>query len=289
MFGSSQPGTSVAPSPGDALRTRSGPGIAIDHVSKRFFHKGRPVPALKDVSLSVPPGEFLSLIGPSGCGKSTLLRLIGGLLAPDTGEVRIGDATPAEARAAKCFGLVPQAPALLPWRNVLDNVTLLRDVGRSPVRRRKHASVGAGADQARDPLMLLEQVGLAQFAQSLPKELSGGMQQRVSLVRAFVLGAPILLMDEPFAALDEITRNAMRYQLLEVWGQTNTTVVFVTHSIAEAIILSDRVVTMAARPGRVAATEQIRLPRPRTEDMEDSQQFAEHAQRVKTSLRESWA
>jgi len=288
VTGGSRPVASVASLPAQTPSGR-GPGIAVDHVSKRFFHKGRPVPALRDVSLSVPPGEFLSLIGPSGCGKSTLLRIIGGLIAPDSGEVRIGDSTPADARAAKCFGLVPQAPALLPWRTVLDNVTLLRDVGRSPFRRPNHGPEEARDNSARDPLALLEQVGLAQFAQSLPKELSGGMQQRVSLVRAFVLGAPILLMDEPFAALDEMTRNAMRYQLLDVWGHTSTTVVFVTHSIPEAVILSDRVVTMAARPGQVAATEAITLPRPRTEAMEDSPEFAAHARRVKASLRESWA
>jgi NitT/TauT family transport system ATP-binding protein len=268
-------------------REASGAAIVLDHVHKHFFHNGRPVVALQDVSLTVAAGEFVSVIGPSGCGKSTLLRVIGGLLAPDGGSVRIDGATPDDARAAKCFGLVPQTPALLPWRSVADNVTLLRDVGRPPWRRR--ASAGALADDAaRDPARLLEQVGLTSFATSLPKELSGGMQQRVSLVRAFALGAPILLMDEPFAALDEITRDAMRYQLLDVWSQTKTTVVFVTHSIPEAVILSDRVITMAARTGRVAASEQITLARPRSEDMEDSDEFTLHARRVRTSLRASW-
>lgn len=285
---SSPSSASAAHAPG-ASSAAGGPGIEIDHVSKRFFHKQMPVQALSDVSLAVPPGEFVSLLGPSGCGKSTLLRIVGGLLAPDAGVVRIGDVSPAQARAAKRFGLVPQTPALLPWRSVLDNVTLLRDIGRPPFRRFKRAPTDAVEDRGVDPLTLLEQVGLAQFAHSLPKELSGGMQQRASLVRAFVLGASILLMDEPFAALDEITRSAMRYLLLRVWEQTNTTVVFVTHSIAEAIMLSDRVVTMAGRPGRVAAIEQVRLPRPRAEEMEDSPEFAEHARRVKASLREAWS
>ncbi|MFZ0059177.1 MAG: ABC transporter ATP-binding protein [Acidimicrobiales bacterium] len=266
----------------------AGAGIVLDHVQKHFFHNGRPVVALRDVSLSVTAGEFVSVIGPSGCGKSTLLRIIGGLIAPDGGSVRIDDATPDEARAAKRFGLVPQTPALLPWRSVVENVTLLRDVGRPPWPLRAGSRVAIPDDPTRDPMALLEQVGLAPFAKSLPKELSGGMQQRVSLVRAFALGAPILLMDEPFAALDEITRDTMRYQLLDVWSETRTTVVFVTHSIAEAVVLSDRVITMAARPGRVAAVEQIELARPRTEDMEDSDQFTLHAHRVRTSLRASW-
>ncbi|MGD0742578.1 MAG: ABC transporter ATP-binding protein [Acidimicrobiales bacterium] len=266
----------------------AGAAVVLDHVHKHFFHDGRPVIALADVSLSVAAGEFVSVIGPSGCGKSTLLRIIGGLLAPDGGRVRIDDSTPGEARAAKRFGFVPQTPALLPWRTVADNVTLLRDVGRRPWRRSARSARDTSGNPPRDAMALLAQVGLAPFAESLPRELSGGMQQRVSLVRAFALGSPILLMDEPFAALDEITRDAMRYQLLEVWGQTKTTVVFVTHSIPEAVILSDRVVTMAARPGRVASLEEVTLPRPRTEDMEDSDVFSAHAHRVRTALRASW-
>ncbi len=265
---------------------RAAPGITISGASKRFFHKGLPVQALRKVDLDIPGGEFISLIGPSGCGKSTLLRIIGGLVAPDAGSVRIGEMSADEARVAKLFGLVPQAPCLLPWRSVMENVTLLRDLGRSGRRRGRSGEV---APAGRNPVELLEKVGLRAFANSLPKELSGGMQQRVSLVRAFALGVPILLMDEPFAALDEITRNAMRYQLLEIWAETNTTVVFVTHSIAEAVILSDRVVTMAARPGRVAAVEHISLPRPRTEEMEFTEAFTEHAHNVRSALRDGWA
>lgn len=275
----------VAP-PADGS-VRSAPDIALSGLRKRFFHKGVAVQALRDVDLDIPAGQFVSLIGPSGCGKSTLLRIIGGLVAPDAGEVRIGTQSADAARAAKLFGLVPQAPCLLPWRSVLDNVTLLRDLGGSGLRRRGRPAAAGGA--GRDPVELLDKVGLRGFANSLPKELSGGMQQRVSLVRAFALGVPILLMDEPFAALDEITRNAMRYQLLEIWRETNTTVIFVTHSIAEAVILSDRVVTMAARPGRVAAIEEITLPRPRTEEMEFTERFTEHAHNVRTALRAGWA
>lgn len=263
-----------------------GPSIAIRRVSKQFAHKNGIVQALSDVELDIPPGEFVSFIGPSGCGKSTLLRIIGALMQPESGEVVIGSSTPQAARAAKCFGLVPQTPALLPWRTVLENVTLLEDVGKSALRRR--GKDAPSADGSRDPLALLNEVGLADFVGALPKQLSGGMQQRVSLVRAFVLGAPILLMDEPFAALDAITRNAMRYQLLDIWGHTRTTVVFVTHSIDEAVMLSDRVVTMASRPGRVAAIEEITLPRPRTEDAEESPQFIHHAKQIKAALRGGW-
>lgn len=205
----------------------------------------------------------------------------------DSGEVRIGGATPQQMRAAKAFGFVPQSPSLLPWRTVLENVTLLRDVG---VSRRRRRTTGAAPEQAaRDPRELLNQVGLGAFCDSRPKMLSGGMQQRVSLVRAFALGAPILLMDEPFAALDEITRDAMRYQLLDIWSRSSSTVVFVTHSVAETVMLSDRVVTMAARPGRVAASEAITLPRPRVEDMEFSPEFTEHAHQIRTALREGWS
>jgi len=282
-----------APPTGSATTAAAAEGaiggrIVVDGVHKHFFHDDRAVVALRDVSLSVAAGEFLSVIGPSGCGKSTLLRVIGGLVAPDRGSVRIDDATPDEARAAKRFGFVPQTPALLPWRSVLGNVTLLRDVGRRRERTRGDATPAPPEDRGRDAMALLEKVGLARFAGSLPRELSGGMQQRVSLVRAFALAPPILLMDEPFAALDEFTRDAMRYQLLDIWSQTNTTVVFVTHSISEAVILSDRVITMAAQPGRVASVEAIMLPRPRSEDMEDSDLFTKHAHRVRTTLRASW-
>ena len=271
-----------------APESATGGRIVVDGVHKHFFHDDRPVVALRDVSLSVAAGEFVSVIGPSGCGKSTLLRVIGGLVAPDGGSVRIDDATPDEARAAKRFGFVPQTPALLPWRSVLGNVTLLCDVGRRRERTRGDATPAPPGDRGRDAIALLEKVGLARFAGSLPRELSGGMQQRVSLVRAFALAPPILLMDEPFAALDEFTRDAMRYQLLDIWSQTKATVVFVTHSISEAVILSDRVITMAARPGRVASVEEITLPRPRSEDMEDSDLFTTHAHRVRTALRASW-
>jgi NitT/TauT family transport system ATP-binding protein len=251
-------------------------GIRLDGVSKRFERRGQTVQALAEIALDVAEGEFVTLIGPSGCGKSTLLRIIGGLLPHDAGSVTIGRCSPDEARREKHFGFVPQAPALLPWRTVLDNVTLLGELNRG--NDRPH--------HAPDPLQLLAQVGLADFATAHPAELSGGMQQRVALARAVALGAPVLLMDEPFAALDEITRADMRYLLLDVWERTGATCVFVTHSIDEAVILSDRVAILAPRPGRVVRLESIDLPRPRRPGIEDLPGFHAHVSSIRRTLHE---
>jgi NitT/TauT family transport system ATP-binding protein len=194
------------------------------------------------IDLTVDAGEIVTVLGPSGCGKTTLLRMIAGLLEPSSGTITIAGETPEHTRAAKRIGFVPQAPALLPWRTVRDNARLLLDLNskRSP----KQPSV--------DVDDLLDVVGLADFANQRPHELSGGMQQRVGLVRAFALDAPLLLMDEPFAALDEITRTDMRHLLNRLREPHGTTVIFVTHSIDEAVFLSDRVAVMSPRPGRVA-------------------------------------
>lgn len=253
--------------------------VSISGVHKVFRSRGTAVEALRSVDLDIRAGEFVSLLGPSGCGKSTLLRVIGGLIEPDVGTVTVGGLTPNTARRMKRFGLVPQASSLVPWATVDRNVRFLsslesrRDVGHAPL----------SDDEIDD---LIDTVGLSKFRKSYPHELSGGMQQRVSLVRGFALGAPVLLMDEPFAALDEITRSDMRYLLLELWERTGTSVVFVTHSISESVILSDRVVVMAARPGRIAAVESISLPRPRTPEMEDAHDFHEHARVLRTHLKE---
>jgi NitT/TauT family transport system ATP-binding protein len=266
----SAPATDLAP--GDAQ-------IRINGVGKVFSRRGRSTEALRDVHLDIRHGEFISLLGPSGCGKSTLLRLIGGLVERDTGSITVDGTAPATARSEKLFGLVPQAPALLPWHSVAKNARLLTSVHRR----------GNGPSVLDDAQIdaLLDTVGLAAFVHSLPHELSGGMQQRVSLVRAFALGAPILLMDEPFAALDEITRADMRYLLLDLWTRTGATIVFVTHSVSEAVILSDRVAVMAPRPGRIVSVEGIDLPRPRTPDMEDAPEFHEHVRRLRAELRSS--
>ena len=255
------------------------PPITLAHVAKTYHGRGRdPVEALLGVDLDVAAGEFVSLLGPSGCGKSTLLRIIGGLETPAAGAVAIGAVGPDAARAARQFGLVPQAPALVPWKTVWHNVRFLSRLHRG---RATHAPLPDA-----DVRALLATVGLAAFEDAYPHELSGGMQQRVSLVRGFALGAPILLMDEPFAALDELTRADMRYLLLDLWGRTATTVVFVTHSVTEAVILSDRVVVMAPRPGRIAQVRAIPLARPRTPDVEDAPAFHELVRVLRADLRE---
>lgn len=258
--------------------------ISARGVEKHFTHGDARVDALRDLSFDVGRGEFLSVIGPSGCGKSTMLRIIGGLMRADSGAVSVAGRDPEAARAAKLFGLVPQAPALLPWRNVLDNVTLLTEV-KGPRRNRPRGHLAGRNAPSKHAIELLELVGIAEFARSHPRELSGGMQQRVSLVRAFSLGAPILLMDEPFASVDEITRDRMRYMLLDLWQQSDATVVFVTHSIREAVMLSDRVMTFTSRPGTIAEVEVIKLPRPRREEMEESPEFLEHVAKIRRVLR----
>lgn len=216
------------------------------------------------------------MIGPSGCGKSTLLRLIGGLLQPTAGRVEVAGATPAEAQRRKAIGYAFQDASLLPWRTVLANVALPLQVNRREGRRR-------------DPHELLDLVGLSEFETYYPRELSGGMQQRVALARALVFEPRLLLMDEPFGALDELTRRAMRYELLRIWqagdgANSRKTVVFVTHSISEAITLSDRVVVMSAAPGTVRAIIDIDLPRPRDEHMETQPAFLEYVVRLRRLL-----
>jgi NitT/TauT family transport system ATP-binding protein len=244
--------------------------IELRAVAKRFGE----VAALDPIDLDVASGEFVTLLGPSGCGKTTLLRIIAGLEEPSDGQVRVDGEAPAVARQGKRIGFVPQAPALLPWRTVRKNATLLRQVNRRV----------AVPSAAPDPVELLHEVGLEGFLDALPHELSGGMQQRVALVRAFALGAPLLLMDEPFAALDEITRADMRHLLGRLCERTGAAVVFVTHSIAEAVFLSDRVVVLTPRPGRVGGIVEIDLPRPRVADLEDRPEFFRHETALRAML-----
>jgi NitT/TauT family transport system ATP-binding protein len=255
-------------------------GIQFSGVSKWFRRKGQVIHALSRIDLDIEPGSFVSLIGPSGCGKSTLLRLAGGLLDADRGSVVVEGETPAEALARKHYAFVPQQPALMPWRTVRRNVALLGETNRSAKMR------GVSADAR---LELIEQMGLTPFLESYPRELSGGMQQRVSIARAFALGAPLMLMDEPFSALDEITRADMRYQLLELWERVGCTVLFVTHSIPEAVILSDRVVVLGARPGRITDIIDVGLARPRSEVMEDLDEFHAGVAEVRQALKQGSA
>lgn len=256
------------------------PAISFQSVSKWFRHHDRLVHAVSRVSLDVGESEFVSLIGPSGCGKSTMLRLAGGLLDPDRGTVVVNQRTPAEARRRKRYGFVPQHPALLPWRTVRRNVSLLVDVNR------RAGNEGMSTD---DQIRMLDDIGLSPFLDSLPRELSGGLQQRVSIARAFALGAPVLLMDEPFSALDEITRADMRYLLLDLWERVGSTVLFVTHSIPEAVVLSDRVAVLGSRPGRITRIVDVPLPRPRHADVEDTDDYHRVLAEVRAALRQGWS
>ncbi len=252
--------------------------IVVQNLNKVFSSgKGQiEVKALDNVYLRIGAGQFYSVLGPSGCGKSTMLRIMGGLVEPTTGKVTIGNGeTPHDAQRGKEFGFVFQDPGLLPWKTVEGNIELPLEVNKKANHPLEHSTKE-----------LLELVGLAAFKDAYPYQLSGGMQQRVAIARALSFNPRILLMDEPFGALDEITRAAMRYELLRIWEKSRKTVVFVTHSIAESIILSDSVAVMSARPGRVRGVVEIHLPRPRTEEVERTPEFLEYSDKLKRLLRE---
>ncbi len=244
--------------------------IEVRNVSKSFGA----LDALAPIDLCVDEGETVTLLGPSGCGKTTLIRLIAGLEQPSSGDIVVNGMSPTQARRRKQIGLVPQSPALLPWRTVEANARLLLDINR-------RASPATPTMSVAD---LLDDVGLGEFRDAYPHELSGGMQQRVGLVRAFAIDAPILLMDEPFAALDEITRTDMRHLLGRLRERLGTTVVFVTHSIPEATFLSDRVAVMSQRPGRVTDDIPIELPHPRVPALEDTEEFFHTTTRLRAIL-----
>jgi NitT/TauT family transport system ATP-binding protein len=252
----------------------SAPAVDCRGVSVRFLSERRTVAALQDISFSVEPGGFTSLLGPSGCGKSTLLRVVADLIAPSEGRVSVLGASPEEARKARALGFVFQDAALLPWRTALQNVELPLEVGG--VR-----TLGAG--QA-TPKELLALVGLGGWENSFPHELSGGMRQRVAIARALLGGPRILLMDEPFGALDEITRDRLNGELRRIWRDTGTTILFVTHSVYEAVFLAEHVLVLAANPGRVAAYEAIDLPKDRTLAIRDTAEFTAIAARMRQHL-----
>jgi len=246
--------------------------IGVENVSKRYQTRSRTVvSALDGVSLDVHADEFLTIVGPSGCGKSTLLKLIGGLLPPTEGTIRVRG-KPLDGPSPD-VGMVFQSPVLLPWRNVVDNILFpIEILGRSRSQYRTEAE------------RLIALVGLAGFERSVPRELSGGMQQRVSICRALIHDPPLLLMDEPFGALDAMTREEMGMELLRVWSERRKTVVFVTHSIPEAILLADRVAVMTARPGRIVDVVAIDLPRPRSIKMEFSPDFQKYAEAIRAAI-----
>jgi NitT/TauT family transport system ATP-binding protein len=245
----------------------AGAAIALDAVRHVFRRGAEQTVALDGVDLAIGAGEFVAVVGPSGCGKSTLLRIVAGLLHPTAGAARIGGTQVAAPQTE--LGIVFQSPVLLDWRNILDNVLLQIELRSMDVR----------AHRAR-ALALLARVGLDGFAGRYPHELSGGMQQRAGIVRALIHDPPILLMDEPFGALDALTREQMRLDLEALWLETRKTVVFITHSIDEAVLLADRVVVMTARPGRVERIIEVGLPRPRGLDARRSREFLRQTEAI---------
>ena len=269
------PSTSPASAVNDLPRSSAAPNPAIDvqHVSKSYATADGLFEAVRDVNLRVDRGRFVSVIGLSGSGKSTLLRIVGGLIDPTAGSIAIDGLPPKAAQHQKSIGFVFQDAALLPWLTVVENVEVSLRVNRNANRLRPR-----GTDE------LLDLVGLLRFRNAFPHQLSGGMQQRVALARALVHYPSILLMDEPFGALDELTRAFMRYELLRIATRTAKTVLLVTHSIAEAVVLSDEVVVLAGPPGHVREVVSIDLPRPRDESIERSPEFLAYAARLRGAL-----
>ena len=249
--------------------------IDIAGLSLNFVTADGPVQALSGIDLRIERGEFVSFIGPSGCGKTTLLRAIADLETPTSGAIRVNGMSPEEARSRRAYGYVFQAPALYPWRNIARNIGLpLEIMGFSAQERAARVARG------------LELVNLTGFGKKFPWQLSGGMQQRASIARALSFDPDLLLMDEPFGALDEIVRDKLNEQLLRLWDLTRKTVLFVTHSIPEAVFLSTRIVVMSPRPGRVHDVIDCAFPRDRSLDIRETPQFLEIANRVRQGLRE---
>lgn len=253
------------------------PAVAIENVNK-IFGQGtdNQVHALKDIDLVIQPNEFISFIGPSGCGKSTLLRVIGDLIRPTSGNITIYGKSAPQARLDRDYGMVFQAATLYDWRTVAKNVQLPLELMNYPKAKKE--------ERTREMLKLVE---LSDFHKHYPWQLSGGMQQRVAIARALAFEPSILLMDEPFGALDEMTRERMNLELLSIWQKTQTTVIFVTHSITEAVFLSTRVIVMSARPGRITHDIKIDLPQPRNTDTRENVRFFELETEVREALRES--
>lgn len=248
-------------------------GIVAHDVEMTFSTRGATTRVLESLDLTVEPGSFVTLLGPSGCGKSTLLKILGGILEPTSGDVLIDGKPARDAIKQRNIGLVLQRPALLPWKSARENVRLLRSLAGRP-----KATEAEAVDRA------LELVGLSHAGDRLPHELSGGMAQRVSIARALAMDAQILLMDEPFGALDAITRDTLNEALAEIWAETGKTIVFVTHSISEAVFLSDTIHVMGANPGRIVETIDVTLQRPRSETGPDAEEFAELTHHLREQL-----
>lgn len=252
----------------------AGPVIEARGVGLTFATSDGPVHALKDVTLTISKGEFVSFIGPSGCGKTTFLRAIAALETPTEGSLTVNGMTPDQARRARAYGYVFQAAGLLPWRTIAGNIRLPLEI------------MGfAKAEQVERVKNVLQLVDLEGFGKKFPWQLSGGMQQRASIARALAFDADLMLMDEPFGALDEIVRDHLNEELLKLWARTGKTIGFVTHSIPEAVYLSTRIVVMSPRPGRITDIIESPLPRERPLDIRDSKAFIEVAHRVREGLR----
>ena len=251
------------------------PVIETSDLSLTFETGDGPVHALSNVSLTVQKGDFVSLIGPSGCGKTTLMRVIADLEQPTEGSISVNGMSPHEARLKRAYGYVFQAPALYPWRTIGKNIALpLEIMGYSKEERAERVKKG------------LDLVNLTGFEKKFPWQLSGGMQQRASIARALSFDPDLLLMDEPFGALDEIVRDKLNEQLLRLWEKTQKTVVFVTHSIPEAVFLSTKIVVMSPRPGKIHDVIECHFPRDRTLDIRETPEFLDVANRVRQGLRE---
>ena len=250
------------------------PEIQIKNISMKYpVNNGDDVAALNDISLDIRQGEFISLLGPSGCGKTTLLRIIADLIQPTSGSVSIHGQTPREIRIQKKYGFVFQSPVLYDWRTVRRNICMPMEIMGIPKKERT-----ARIDR------MLELVDLQDFGTKYPFELSGGMQQRVGIARALALDPEYLMMDEPFSALDEFTREKLNEDLLHIWSKTNKTIIFVTHNIPESVFLSDRVVVLSPHPGRISAVVDIDLPRPRRNTLRETPEFYEYVAKIRKSF-----
>jgi NitT/TauT family transport system ATP-binding protein len=265
----------AAPGQAAAPAGMATPVVQATGVGKVFGTSPAQVTALEAIDLTIRQGEFVSLIGPSGCGKSTLLRLIGDLTAPTSGTILVNGKPPGRAREDRDYGMVFQAPVLMDWRTIAKNIELPLEIMGFPADERSRRS----AD-------LLRLVELEAFADRHPWELSGGMQQRVAIARALSFDPRLLLMDEPFGALDEMTRERMNVELMSIWRRTGTTIVFVTHSIPEAVFLSTRVVVMSGRPGRISQAIDIDLPADRSVETRESERYFALVTRVREALRQ---
>ena len=268
--------TADSPEPATAASGAADPQPVVEAKRLTLVYQtpDMPVTALEDIDLTIGRGEFVSLIGPSGCGKTTLMRVVADLVQPTEGSMTVNGVTPHQARLNRSYGYVFQAPALYPWRNVRRNVQLPLEIMGMPAAERDERTARS-----------LATVGLEGFERKFPWQLSGGMQQRVSIARALSFEPDLLLMDEPFGALDEITRDNLNVHLLDLWNRTGVTVIFVTHSIPEAVFLSSKIVVMSPRPGRVLEVIDSDLPRKRDLDIRETGAFQKIAHEVRIALR----